>query len=114
MVDSKSNIVDIEHTLNLRKPAYDFTLTNEAACMYALSIGIQQDPMNEDDLKYAYEKDSDFQVYPTNAVTVCHRAMCTMGDFGPNLANYNAMMVLHGEEHVTFMKPLVPGMTYTV
>jgi len=36
--------------------------------MYALSIGFNQDPLNEKDFEYTYEKSIDFKIFPTIGV----------------------------------------------
>jgi hypothetical protein len=40
--------------------------------LYALGIGFQKDPMNEEHFKYTYERDDNFMPYPTMAVVMAH------------------------------------------
>ncbi len=82
------------------------------AAMYALSIGIQTDPMNEKDLAFTYENNEDFQVYPTNALTIAHRGPLELERLGEGIEDYNPMLMLHGDEQVIFHKPLEVGKTY--
>ena len=71
--------------------------------------------MNAKHFKFTYENNEDFQVFPTNAVTVCHRGPFADGDFDiPGVPPFNPMMLLHGEEQVTFEKPLQAGAKYIV
>lgn len=71
--------------------------------------------MNGKHYKFTYENAEEFQAFPTNALTVCHRGPFADGDFDiPGVPQFNPMMLLHGEEQVTFEKPLVPGEKYIV
>ena len=82
------------------------------AALYALSIGIQSDPMESKDLKFTYENHKKFQVYPTNALALAHRGVTDLGRLGENLDDYNPMLLLHGEESVSFLKQLEADKTY--
>jgi len=85
------------------------------AILYALGIGFSRDPMNKSDFKYTYENADDFAAYPTNVVTICHRGPFADGDFDvPGIPPFNPMQLLHGEESVTFVKPLTAGAKYSV
>jgi len=71
--------------------------------------------MNEDHYKWTYENADEFGVFPTNAVTVAHRGPMSKGVFEiPGMPEFNPMMLLHGEESVTFVKPLMPDTKYRV
>jgi peroxisomal enoyl-CoA hydratase 2 len=63
--------------------------------------------MNEDHYQWTYENADNFGVFPTNAVTVAHRGPMSKGVFEiQGMPEFNPMMLLHGEESVTFVKPL--------
>lgn len=71
--------------------------------------------MNRDHFKFTYENHEDFQAFPTNAVTVCHKGPFAEGDFSvKGMPAFNPMMLLHGEESVTMIKPLEPGTKYNI
>ena len=107
--------VDIPKALSFRQKPYEVELKNSDAILYALGIGFQQDAMNSKHFKFTYENAEDFQAFPLNAVTVCHKGPFAEGDFSvPGIPPFNPMMLLHGEEQVIFAKPLVPGEKYVV
>ncbi len=60
MVEENKNVVDVEHTLSIKRDPYDFELSNSASQMYALSIGIQRDPMDTKELNFTYEGADNF------------------------------------------------------
>jgi len=71
--------------------------------------------MNKDHFKFTYENHEDFQSFPTNAVTICHRGPFADGDFDmPGMPSFNPMKLLHGEESVKNIKPIEPGNKYLV
>ena len=71
--------------------------------------------MNANHYKFTYENAEDFQCFPTNALTVSHGGPFADGDFAiPGVPPFNPMQLLHGEEQVTFDKPMVPGEKYIV
>eukprot|EP00388_Colpodella_angusta_P006571 GDKJ01019308.1.p1 GENE.GDKJ01019308.1~~GDKJ01019308.1.p1 ORF type:complete len:302 (-),score=74.12 GDKJ01019308.1:185-1090(-) len=75
--------------------------------LYALGIGISQDPLDEKDLKWTYENSEDFAPIPSFAVVLSSMENL----FGallacPGLPEFNPMMLLHGEEKVVIHKPL--------
>jgi hypothetical protein len=47
--------VDIQKVLSFVQKPYDVTLKAGDACLYSLSIGFQQDPLNKDHLRFSYE-----------------------------------------------------------
>ena len=108
MVEAKEpHPVDYKKVIGTTHEPYEVELTNNGAALYSLSIGIQRDPMFTDDLRYTYEADADFQAYPTNALTLCHRGLFTLEAKPIPGMKYNPMMLLHGEEKVTFYEPLI-------
>ena len=110
--ESKGARIIPDQALTVANEPYEAELSSENAALYALSIGIQSDPMETKDLKFTYEDDRNFQVYPTNALALAHRGVTDFGRLGENLDDYNPMLMLHGEEAVTFIKQLVADRTY--
>jgi len=67
--------------------------------LYALGIGMGQDPMNLDELPFVYE--SGLKGVPTMATCMAWGGGPSVGDMG-----INYMLVVHGEESVEIHKPL--------
>jgi len=67
--------------------------------LYALGIGFMRDPMNTDELPFAYE--NGLKTVPTMATVIGWGQTNTLAR-----ANINYMMVVHGEQRLTLHKPL--------
>jgi acyl dehydratase len=67
--------------------------------LYALGIGFMRDPMNADELPFAYE--NGLKTVPTMATVIGWGATNTLAR-----SNINYMMVVHGEQRLTLHKPL--------
>ncbi|KAL1925048.1 uncharacterized protein VTP21DRAFT_4702 [Calcarisporiella thermophila] len=87
-------------------------LYNRRDCMlYALSIGVK-----EDELKYLYELDKDFRVFPTYPVVLSLKgASFDATVFGagpgavssiPGLPSIDLKKLVHAEEHIEIFRPL--------
>jgi len=66
--------------------------------------------MNEDELKYTYELNQDFTVFPTVGTTF----LLVEKVFGPltecpGMPKFNPMMLLHGEHKIEVLKPIQPN-----
>ena len=115
MVSKETPKVDVKKALESGKQRYEATLTEKDAILYALSIGFSKDPMDKEQFKFTYENDSDFRTFPTNALTVCHRGPFSEGNFDvEGIAPFNPMMLLHGEEELTILKPLKHNNHYVI
>ena len=73
--------------------------TDRDSMLYALGIGMGQDPLNEDELKFVYE--SGLKAVPTMAT-----CMAWGGGPSPGAMGINYMLVVHGEQKVELHKPL--------
>jgi hypothetical protein len=60
----------LEQLKATKYPQITQTVTMRDAMLYALGIGIGDDPLDPDQLRYVYEKD--LQVFPTMAITLCY------------------------------------------
>jgi acyl dehydratase len=67
--------------------------------LYALGVGFMRDPMNADELPFAYE--NGLKTVPTMATVIGWGQTNTLAR-----ANINYMMVVHGEQRLTLHKPL--------
>ncbi|MCY3832550.1 MAG: MaoC/PaaZ C-terminal domain-containing protein [Chloroflexi bacterium] len=82
--------------------------------LYALGIGAPADPLDQDELKFVYEKSgAGFQVFPTFPVVFAY-------EFNRNVPTgeiagieYNPMMVVSGEQHLRLLQPLPTSGTVT-
>ena len=94
-----------------------FSYTEKDVILYALSIGMGDDPLDRQELPFVYEKD--LRVVPT-AVTVLTKA-----DFSPNLqnileapgqrrSNIKLETVLHGEQKIVLHRPLPASGSFTI
>ena len=71
--------------------------------LYALGVGLGQDPMNEDELAFVYEKQ--LKVLPTMATVLGY------GVSWAREAGIDQLRVVNGEQGFTLHKPLVPEAT---
>ena len=92
--------IDTEYLLNRRFPELRHAYTGRDVMLYALSIGIGTDPLDERQLRYVYERD--LQVFPTMAAILAHPGLWAREpDTGLDWER-----VVHAEQGVEFLKPL--------
>ena len=71
--------------------------------------------MNRDNYRYTYENEDDFSSFPTIAVLArFHSPNTNKGLQIPGLNKIEPQMVIHGEESVTFDRPIRPDTRYMV
>ena len=86
--------------LALKIPDSEQTYGPRQAILYALSLGLGQDPMNEDELPFVYEKN--LKVLPTFPVVVAGP-----GFWARDLdTGIDWVKVVHGEHNVVLHKPM--------
>lgn len=73
--------------------------TDRDTMLYALGVGMGQDPMNQDELPFVFE--AGLKGVPTMAT-----CMAWGGGPSPGLMGINFMLVVHGEQKVEIHKPL--------
>ena len=103
--------------LNQRTAARTFTYGDKDVMLYALGVGLGQDPMNEQELAFVYEKN--LKVVPTAATVLAASARAAGGPApempeGHRQSQINFLMVVHGEQKVELHKPLPAKGTFTV
>lgn len=86
--------------------AHDFpeiaqVLTARDASLYALGIGLGDDPLDTEQLKYIYEKHTGFRAVPTQPVTMGFFRWVLMPEFGIDVTR-----VVHGAERLTIHGPI--------
>ena len=84
--------------LDLKTEGQSFSWRDRETMLYALGIGMGSDPLNMDELPFVYE--NSLKAVPTLATVVAWGA----GPMGKTGINY--LMVVHGEQSVTFHKPM--------
>ena len=60
-------VVDVKAMLEYKSPEFVDKFSNEAAILYALSIGFSKDQLNQKELSHTYENNENFSVFPTFA-----------------------------------------------
>ena len=100
--------------LEEQSEARTFAYTDRDVMLYALGIGMGDDPLDAAELSFVYEKG--LKVVPT-AVTVLHAAVGPpqMKGRRPDhrLTNVNYTLVVHGEQKVELHRPLPTSGTFT-
>lgn len=104
--------------LNQRTEARDFTYTDKDVMLYALGVGMGEDPMNGEELPFVYEKG--LKVIPTAATVLAASTRARAGQSaapqmpeGHRQSSINFLMVVHGEQKVELHKPLPSSGTFT-
>jgi len=83
--------------LGLRSESIGFSWTDREAMLYALGVGMGEDPLDEKQLAFVYERN--LQVLPTFASVIVREA-------APGPLDINAALVLDGERDLMIHKPL--------
>jgi acyl dehydratase len=89
-----------EKLLALKVPPVEQSYGAKDCILYALGLGLGQDPMNEDELAFAYEKD--LKVLPTYAVVQGYSPYWLRN---PE-SGVNWTKVVHGEQGLVLHKPV--------
>lgn len=86
----------------------EFFFSEDLCKLYALCIGFNRDPTNEDHFRFIYEYDDDFTTFPTISVLALKVCLLKMFDT-PGLPQFNIMQLLHGEQIVENYKAIKPN-----
>jgi acyl dehydratase len=92
-----------EKVMALSVPPVEVTYGPKDCMLYALGVGLGQDPMNEDELEFVYEKQ--LKVLPTMATVLGY------GVSWAREAGIDQLRVVNGEQGFTLHKPLEPEAT---
>jgi hypothetical protein len=85
--------------LSIEEPARSFSWTDRDTMLYALAVGMGEDPTSRDELPFVYEKN--LKALPTLATVVAWGAGISAERIGLNRA-----LTVHGEESVTWHRPM--------
>src|SRR6478752_8882918 len=92
--------IDYDRLLALEIPDVEHSYTEKDAILYALGLGLGQDPLNEDELAFVYEKN--LKALPTFALVQGYSPYWLRNpDSGVNWTK-----VVHGEQGLTLHKPV--------
>jgi len=92
-----------EETLrNYVIPDVHQTLTPQDTALYALSVGLGSDPLDEQQLAFVDWQRPDFQALPCMGEIVCHPGFW----LADPKTGVDAVQLLHGEQAITWYQPL--------
>jgi acyl dehydratase len=94
--------IDYEKLLNLKIPDAQHSYTRRDAMLYALSLGVGSDPLDEGQLRFCYEES--LQVLPTLGVVLAHPG------YWPKTLDTGLdwVHIVHAEQGLILHEPLPP------
>ena len=90
-----------DELLALDIPVREVSYGDRETMLYALSVGMGQDPMDLDELPFVFEKN--LKALPSLSTVIC------WDDSWTPRTGINYVMVVHGEQRITIHKPLRDG-----
>lgn len=87
-----------DRLIRLRSKDVPYRYEERDSLLYAVSVGMGRDPLNQDELQYVFEK-YPLRTVPTQAVVVARQKL--IWDVGLDVGKF-----LHGEQKLTIHKPL--------
>ena len=90
--------IDYEKIMSLETKNQEFSYSDKETMLYGLGIGFGKDPLNDEELKFVYERD--LKTVPSMATVVSWGA----GNMRESGINY--LLVLHGEQRLKMHEPL--------
>jgi len=87
--------------LDLKSPPQELAYTRQDAMLYALAVGVGTDALDDDDLRFVYEKD--LAVLPTFATNLLGKDGGLLAKGGVDLK-----LILHSEQRLRIHNPLPP------
>ena len=94
--------IDVNVVRNWCFPELRQTYSARDTILYALALGFGDDPDNEEDLRFVFERD--LIALPTMAVTLCHPGFW----ISDPATGIDARKAVHAEQSCTFHRPLQP------
>jgi acyl dehydratase len=98
--------INYDEMMQAKASGLESRYTDREVMLYALGVGFMRNPMDDNELPFAYE--SDLRVVPTFATVIPRgtpKAGSTDGG-GRMMAGINYLMVVHGEQRLQIHKPL--------
>jgi len=90
--------IDYDKIMSLETKNQEFSYSDRETMLYGLGIGFGKDPLNDEELKFVYERD--LKTVPSMATVVSWGA----GNMRESGINY--LLVLHGEQRLKMYEPL--------
>lgn len=87
-----------DELLALDIPVREVSYSDRETMLYALSVGMGQDPMDHDELPFVFEKN--LKALPSLSTVIC------WDDSWTPRTGINYVMVVHGEQRITIHKPM--------
>jgi acyl dehydratase len=93
---------------NWQSPEIRHAFTAKDAMLYALGVGMGQDPLDREQLRYVVERE--LRVLPSMAAVLAHPGFWMRDN---RAAGIDFLRIVHGEQAVTLHQPLPAGGTVT-
>ncbi len=94
-------MIDYDKLKNWRSPPVRHSYTAKDVMLYALGVGVGQDPLDRDELRYVYERD--LRVLPSMAAVLASPGFWVRDN--PELG-IDYVRLVHGEQTITLHQPL--------
>lgn len=94
--------IDYDKIMNWPFEDVEQSYTEKDAILYALGVGLGNEPTNPDQLKFLYENDANFQVLPSMAIVLAGPGFWAQN---PE-SGINWKTILHGEQGMVLHQPL--------
>ena len=94
-------MINYDKLRNWRSPAVRHTYTAKDVMLYALGVGMGQDPLDRDELRFVYERD--LRVLPSMAAVLASPGFWVRDN--PELG-IDYLRLVHGEQTITLHQPL--------
>ncbi|MEL6404663.1 MAG: MaoC/PaaZ C-terminal domain-containing protein [Chloroflexota bacterium] len=103
----------VNSVIGKSQPTITYTFTERDTVLYALGVGAPADWLNQDDLKFVYERHQHFCALPTMPVIYAGAQIehIVKGDI--HGIKFNPMMLVHGEQAFQIKAPLPTSGTIT-
>ena len=90
--------INYDEIMSLKSENIEISYTDKDSILYGLGVGLGNDPMNMDELKYVYENGQ--IALPSMATNFQYHSSLLMS------ANLNFIMVVHGEQKLSIINPI--------
>jgi acyl dehydratase len=90
--------INYDEIMSLKSEDIEVSYTDKKSILYSLGVGLGNDPMNLDELKYVYENSQ--LALPSMATNFQYHHPLLLKD------NLNFIMVVHGEQRLSLMNPI--------
>ena len=90
--------INYDEIMSLKSENIEISYTDKDSILYGLGVGLGNDPMNMDELKYVYENGQ--IALPSMATNFQYHSSLLMS------AKLNFVMVVHGEQKLSIINPI--------